>query len=269
MDRGHTSPSRRWTSTMTGSSPNTRWKQGLHCFCFPQQTFLTTSKWFKFIDMHVKALYASLSLTPGERVPEEGVWAPWLPSQRHSTREHGGGYLRQRGWEQRRLHILKRVYVQTRWTLTVLMQSASHFTVEILWCFGVHRKLSLRLPESISVLQKHVCVMCDVWTPVWRFVWYDWSQQGFFNQFISVVFCFSRYLCFLCFIFLPENLCVQYKATKCTFCGERDSLLLGFNTRSSNSDTLSLQLGSDAKQKPEDETQQSTIPFPGSYILLL
>lgn len=127
MDRGHTSPSRRWTSTTTGSSPSTRWKQGLHCFCFPQQTFLTTSKWFKLNDMHVKALYASLSLTPGERVPEEGVWAPWLPSQRHSTREHGSGYLLQRGWEQRRLHILKRVYVQTRWTLTVLMQSASHF----------------------------------------------------------------------------------------------------------------------------------------------
>lgn len=208
MDRGHTSPSRRWTSTTTGSSPSTRWKQGLHCFCFPQQTFLTTSKWFKLNDMHVKALYASLSLTPGERVPEEGVWAPWLPSQRHSTREHGGGYLRQRGWEQRRLHILKRVYVQTRWTLTVLMQSASHFTVEILWCFGVHRKLSLRLPESISVLQKHVCIMCDVWTPVWRFVRYDWSQQGFFNQFISVVFCLSRYLCFLCFyLFTWKPLC--------------------------------------------------------------
>lgn len=82
-------------------------------------------------------------------------------------------------------------------------------------------------------------------------------------------FVFAGICVFCVFIFLRENLHIQYKATKCTFCGERDSLLLGFNTRSSNSDTLSLQLGSDAKQKPEDETQQSTIPFPGSYILLL
>lgn len=36
MDRGHMSPSRRWTSTMTGSSPNKRWN-----LCFPRQTFFT------------------------------------------------------------------------------------------------------------------------------------------------------------------------------------------------------------------------------------
>lgn len=272
MDRGHTSPSRRWTSTTTGSSPNTRWKQGLHCFCFPQQTFLTTSKWFKLNDMHVKALYASLSLTPGERVPEEGVWAPWLPSQRHSTREHGGGYLRQRGWEQRRLHILKRVHVQTRWTLAVLMQSASHFLISRWKYFGALECIANSLSGYLKVFQFYrnmfaSCVTCELLCE--DLFGTTGANKVFLISSFLWCFVFAGICVFCVFIFLRENLHIQYKATKCTFCGERDSLLLGFNTRSSNSDTLSLQLGSDAKQKPEDETQQSTIPFPGSYILLL
>lgn len=54
---------------------------------------------------------------PGERIPEEGIWASRLPSQRHSSWEHGGWYFCQRGWEQRRLYILQRVHIQTWWTL--------------------------------------------------------------------------------------------------------------------------------------------------------
>lgn len=198
MDRGHTSPSRRWTSTTTGSSPSTRWKQGLHCFCFPPQTFLTTSKCLKWNDMHVKASCLALarwkstwrrSLSAMVTLPTTLYTRTWWrisspKRMRTKTASYPQESLRTNTMNFDSAHAVR--------------QSFFYFMVEILWSFVVQRKHSLRLPESISGLQKHVCVVCDVWTPpVWRFVWYDSTQQGFFNQFISVVFCFSRYLCFL------------------------------------------------------------------------
>lgn len=53
----------------------------------------------------------------GERVPEERVRAPRLPSQWHATWEHDRGHIRQGGHEQGRLAVLERVHVQTWWAV--------------------------------------------------------------------------------------------------------------------------------------------------------
>lgn len=150
------------------------------------------------------ALYVSPSLTAGERVPEERVWAPWLPSQRHATREHGGGYLRQRRWEQRRLHILKRVYVQTRWTLTALMQSASLFLFHdgntlVLW--SASQTLSQVTSKYFGFTETCLCRACRVSASCVKICVVRLEPTRFFNQFISVVFCFSRSLYFCVFFF--------------------------------------------------------------------
>lgn len=93
---------------------------------------------------------------PGERIPEERVWAPRLPSQRHLTREHDGRYICQRGWEQRRLHILQRVHVQARWTLKSLWHWRTGWIVGIIW-------------PSVWKSNVGVRVVCDVFLCV--FVW--------------------------------------------------------------------------------------------------
>lgn len=97
---------------------------------------------------------------PGERIPQERVWAPWLPSQRYPTREHDGRYLCQRGCEQRRLHILQRVHLQTRWTLKFL----SALPWSKVCGVYVSCKHSLRLVDHILVLKKNVwaCEVCEV-----------------------------------------------------------------------------------------------------------
>lgn len=108
-------------------------------------------------------IYISVFLSvPGERIPKERVWAPWLSSERYSTREHGGRYLCQRGWEQRRLHLLQRVHLQTRWTLKFLS------VLPWLKFFGVwvSCKHSLWLPDHVLVLKRNVwvCEVFDVWS---------------------------------------------------------------------------------------------------------